>query len=89
MIGHSSFSNTKRAFIFLSLIISLNSVCFAITGSGTEADPYRIGSFEDFQEFAGNSSYWASGAHTMLDCDIDLDQMPERLVPMCAIPTTA
>lgn len=43
---------------------------------GSEAYPYLIEDFADFQVFAdpANSAiYWATGVHTQLDCDIDLD----------------
>ena len=41
--------------------------------------PWLIEDFADFQTFAGNSSYWASGVHTRLECDVDLDpNLPGR-----------
>lgn len=40
--------------------------------NGSEEFPYLIEDLADFDEFAGNSAYWASGVHTKLMTDIDL-----------------
>ncbi|MBN1125669.1 MAG: hypothetical protein JXA82_11720 [Sedimentisphaerales bacterium] len=47
-----------------------------LPGSGTEADPYLIEDFDDFEVFADSvdsATYWAGGVYTRLECDIDLD----------------
>ena len=44
----------------------------AIGGSGTQADPWTIGSSEDLVAFAGSTSYWAAGTYAKLTADIDL-----------------
>lgn len=50
-------------------ILCAASAC-ALTGSGTEQDPYRITSLEDFDEFAQNPDYYND--HIRLETDIDL-----------------
>ena len=45
-------------------------------GDGTEATPYLIEDFADFQVFSNpnnSATYWAEGVHTRLECDLDLD----------------
>ena len=41
-------------------------------GDGSEGSPYLIEDLADFDEFASDSSYWASGVHTKLMTGIDL-----------------
>ncbi len=66
----------KQSIAILAVVVafltgfSVNA--YALSGSGTAADPYLIQSLADFDEFAANSSYWTSGVHTKLMCDIDL-----------------
>ena len=40
--------------------------------NGSPEKPYLIEDLDDFDEFASNSAYWASGVHTKLMTDIDL-----------------
>ena len=40
-------------------------------GDGTEGTPYLIEDLDDFDEFASDPSYWASGVHTKLMTDIN------------------
>ncbi|MBN2641846.1 MAG: hypothetical protein JXR78_09345 [Victivallales bacterium] len=56
--------------IFLVSIFIFHSSVFALSGGGTETDPYLITSLAEFDEFANNSSFWDD--HVRLDCDIDL-----------------
>ena len=42
-----------------------------IPGTGSQADPYLIEDFEDFQAFCTDPEFWDD--HTRLDCDLDLD----------------
>ena len=44
--------------------------------NGSEAYPYLIEDFADFQVFAdpcNSATYWTDGVHTRLECDLDLD----------------
>jgi The GLUG motif len=43
-----------------------------ISGSGTESEPFIIGSRDDFDEFISHKIYWLSGLYTRLEVDIDL-----------------
>lgn len=62
------------------LCVTLNSaLSFALSGSGTEADPYLIQSRADFEEFANPANaaiYWASFQCTKLMCDLNLADTP-------------
>ena len=40
--------------------------------NGSESHPYLIEDLADFDVFAGDSNYWASGVHTKLTIDINL-----------------
>jgi len=42
----------------------------ALDGSGTEQDPWRIQSLEDFNEFAADANYWDD--YTRLETDVNL-----------------
>lgn len=42
---------------------------FALPGSGTAEDPYRIRSLADFDEFRTTSGFW--NQHIRLDCELD------------------
>jgi hypothetical protein len=54
-------------------LVPITNSYAAITGSGSEMDPYLIGSVEDLQDFAADSAtYWAAGVYTQLTTDIDL-----------------
>jgi len=68
------------------LLVSFSTVAFAYNGDmgsatdpltdGSESAPYLIEDFADFLVFSNpnNSAiYWATGVHTRLDCDLDLD----------------
>ena len=74
MFKYSVFSSSKKLFACL-ITIAFYSTCFAFSGSGTAGDPYIIASVADFDVFANPANaatYWASGVHTKLACDIDL-----------------
>jgi hypothetical protein len=43
------------------------------TQDGSEAFPYLIEDFNDFQVFCDDPNYWAENIHTQLNCDLDLD----------------
>ncbi len=59
----------KIAVIIAAVIISVNTAS-ALPGSGTEADPWRIESLADFNDFAADPNYWDD--HTRLETDINL-----------------
>jgi predicted outer membrane repeat protein len=44
----------------------------ALSGNGTEANPYLIQSLVDFDLFASDPNYWATNIYTRLEIDIDL-----------------
>jgi hypothetical protein len=63
------------AAIFATALCFSGHVFAALSGSGTEANPYLIQSRADFDEFANpaNSAiYWTSGVYTKLMCDPNL-----------------
>lgn len=74
-------TNLKNWLLIAVLLVS-TSTAFALSGTGTEGDPYTITSYSDFIEFANPNfaaTYWATGVHTRLDTDIDLDpNLPSR-----------
>jgi hypothetical protein len=59
----------RTAFIIFLVIISAHKV-LGISGSGTEAEPWRIQSLEDFNEFAADANYWSG--YTRLETDVNL-----------------
>lgn len=52
------------------LALAFASIGFGLAGSGTEADPWRIRSLADFDEFADDANYW--GDYTRLETDVNL-----------------
>ena len=67
--------STCDVLFVLILLFTFNTVAFALTGSGTETNPYLIEDLADFDKFAdpNNASvYWVSGVYTRLDCDQNL-----------------
>ena len=56
------------AIVVIGLVCS--GIVFALTGSGTEGDPWRITSLADFDEFAGDPNYWDDYAR--LETDVNL-----------------
>jgi hypothetical protein len=64
----------KKGLVLTIVLSSILSSSFAeLSGSGTEADPYLIQNLADFNEFRGNTAYYAAGVHTKLMADIDLN----------------
>jgi len=71
----------KNMVTTIAALIILSGQLYAVGGNmgggdGTEANPYLIEDFADFQVFSdpNNSlTYWAEGVHTRLECDLDLD----------------
>jgi len=62
----------RIAFIISLIIISAHSA-LGLSGSGTEAEPWRIESLDDFNEFAGDENYWDDW--TRLETDVNLAGM--------------
>jgi hypothetical protein len=63
---------TNRIVIGFILLFALNNNVFALTGSGSEIDPYLIQDLADFDEFANDPNYWKAGVYTQLECDPNL-----------------
>ena len=58
----------------IDIVISLGA-SDTIIGQGTENEPYRILSLENFNEFcdiSNSSKYWSEDKHTILEVDLDL-----------------
>ena len=49
------------------------NTALALDGSGTEGDPWRIESLDDFNDFAADANYWAG--FTRLETDVNLAGM--------------
>ena len=47
----------------------------ALTGSGTDLDPYQIASPLDLQEVSQNPVFWASGVVLRLETDLDRQKL--------------
>lgn len=59
----------RIAFIVSLVIISAHPA-LGLSGSGTEAEPWRIETPADFDEFAADANYWAG--YTRMETDINL-----------------
>ena len=78
----------------LVLAISMVGVSYGaggdLPGDGlSESTAYLIEDLVDFDEFAGNSSYWLSGVYTKLTCDINLAGKPPYTTAVIAPDTSA
>ncbi len=70
----------RKTLLFASLLcVLISTYALGVGGDMGGADPngsaeypYLIEDLADFDEFASNSTYWASGVHTKLMTDIDL-----------------
>lgn len=79
--------NMKRLAIFRSFTFAILAMLLtanlwaqepapaALSGSGTENNPYKITSAAEWNTFAGNSDYWALGIYVRLDADIEVSTM--------------
>ncbi|MHC4604825.1 MAG: hypothetical protein ACYS6W_16030, partial [Planctomycetota bacterium] len=47
-----------------------SETALALSGSGTQEDPWRIQSLEDFNDFAADANYWDD--YTRLETDVNL-----------------
>ncbi|MHC4641523.1 MAG: GLUG motif-containing protein [Planctomycetota bacterium] len=59
----------RIAFIISLVVISAHTA-LGISGSGTEAEPWRIESLGDFDEFAADANYWVG--YIRLETDVNL-----------------
>ncbi|MHC4656647.1 MAG: hypothetical protein ACYS91_16765 [Planctomycetota bacterium] len=57
--------------VFIGLVGSGTAV--ALDGSGTQEEPWRIKSLDDFNDFAADANYWAG--FTRLETDVNLAGM--------------
>jgi len=62
--------NTWQATVLAVLMSVVTGSVQALTGSGTQEDPWLIQSLADFDEFAGDDGYWSG--HISLHVDVDL-----------------
>ena len=60
----------RREIVLLMVLSLCPSLGYALTGQGTELEPYLIQSLTDFDEFASDPNYWDD--HIQLECDINL-----------------
>jgi hypothetical protein len=64
----------KVTLLIVICCLVLVGVCvntaLALSGSGTQGDPWRIESLEDFNDFAADANYWAG--FTRLETDVNL-----------------
>ncbi|MHC4745234.1 MAG: hypothetical protein ACYS8Z_25245, partial [Planctomycetota bacterium] len=56
--------------VFLIIFGACAGTALALSGSGTEEDPWRIQSLADFDEFASKANYWDD--YTRLETDVNL-----------------
>jgi len=63
---------SKQLVIITAVFIGLvgSGIALALDGSGTQQDPWRIQSLEDFNDFAADANYWAG--FTRLETDVNL-----------------
>jgi len=54
----------------VGILFMAANTALALTGTGTEIDPYRIRSLADFDDFVANAEYW--DGHVNLETDVDL-----------------
>lgn len=59
-----------RGTFSLLILVVLTANVYALSGSGTQADPWLIQSLADFNVFAAEENYWDD--YTRLETDIDL-----------------
>lgn len=62
-------------FTIVFSVLAFEGLAQELRGTGTRLDPYVIESDSDWETFAGNTDYWASGKHIRLDADISVGVM--------------
>jgi hypothetical protein len=63
---------TLQTILIILFITITTTPLQALTGQGTQSNPYKIQSLTDFNDFANNPNYWAPEIHTRLETDINL-----------------
>jgi hypothetical protein len=63
-------SNLLGKITILIIVCLCVNTTLALDGSGTEQDPWRIRSLEDFNDFAADANYWVG--FTRLETDVNL-----------------
>ena len=66
-------SNLLRKITILVLVGFVVNTAAALDGSGTQQDPWRIRSLDDFNDFAADANYWND--YTRLETDVNLAGM--------------
>ena len=66
-------SNLLGKITVLVMVSFVVNTALALDGSGTQEDPWRIKSLEDFNDFAADANYWAG--FTRLETDVNLAGM--------------
>jgi len=66
-------SNLLGKITILIMGIFVVNTALALDGSGTQEDPWRIKSLDDFNDFAADANYWAG--FTRLETDVNLAGM--------------
>jgi hypothetical protein len=75
-----------RSFCVLMLSFFFSSLSFALSGGGTEANPYIISNRADFDAFCADQAYWAKNVHVRLEADIDLSDTIYDKAPIAHCP---
>jgi hypothetical protein len=60
----------RRILFALAIVCLFVNNAAALDGSGTQEDPWRIKSLDDFNDFAADANYWAG--YTRLETDVNL-----------------
>jgi hypothetical protein len=63
-------SNLLGKITILVMVVLCVNTAIALDGSGTEQDPWRIQSLDDFNDFAADANYWDD--YTRLETDVNL-----------------
>ncbi len=70
MAGMKNSNLWGKIAVFLIILGVCAGTAMALSGSGTEADPWRITSLADFDDFAADANYWDD--YTRLETDVNL-----------------
>jgi hypothetical protein len=73
MIVIARISNLLGKITMLVMVGLCVNTALALDGSGTQEDPWRIKSLEDFNDFAADANYWDN--YTRLETDVNLAGM--------------
>ena len=70
MENKKSFPKAFFVLIIFTLLTGNTAWANSLSGSGTQTAPYMINSVDDWNTFAGSSTYWSSGKYVKLGADI-------------------